>query len=93
MKRLGCLVDDLQQIVFVVFFRRLAAAWQLDSHARGDVFDGLRKREPLGQREEFEDVAARAAAETVEEAFVAIDMKRRRFLAMKRTEAFVTFSG
>ena len=57
------------------------------------MLDRLRKREALRQREELEDVAAGAAAEAIEEALVAIDVKRRRLLAMKRAEAFVALAG
>jgi hypothetical protein len=41
------------------------------------------------QLEELEHVAADAAAEAVEKAFIAIDLKRRRLLAVKRTQTFV----
>ena len=41
------------------------------------------------QLEELEHVAADAAAKTVEEAFVAIDLKGRRLLPVKRTKPFV----
>ena len=57
------------------------------------MFDCLGEGEALGQREELEDVAARAAAEAVEEALAAIDGERRRLLAMKRAEAFVALAG
>src|SRR5690349_10300540 len=93
MKCFGRFIDDFQQIVFVVFLRRLAAPRQLDPDARRNMLDRFRKREALGEREKLEDVAAGAAAEAVEESFVAIDMKRRRLLAMKRTESFVALPG
>ena len=93
MKRLGRLVDHFEQIVLVVLARRSISPGQLDADARRDMLHRLRKREALGQREELEDVAARAAAEAVEEPLAAIDVKRRRLLAMKRTEAFVALAG
>jgi hypothetical protein len=43
------------------------------------------------QLEELEDVAADAAAEAVKEPRFGIDVKRRRLLAVKRTEPFVGF--
>jgi hypothetical protein len=45
------------------------------------------------QLEELEHVAADAAAETVEEALVAVDVERRRLLAVKRTEPLVGGAG
>src|SRR4029077_13982666 len=51
------------------------------------------KREALREREELEDVASLAAAEAVEEALVAVHMKRGRLLAMKRAESFVALAG
>src|SRR5438132_5265801 len=53
----------------------------------------LGKREALRELEELEDVSTLAAAEAVEEALVAVHMKRRRLLAMKRTESFVALAG
>src|SRR5207249_1042495 len=75
MKSFGGFVDDFEQVVFVAFPGRLAATGKLDADARGHVLDRLRKRESLGEREELENVAARAAAEAVEKPFVAIDME------------------
>src|ERR1700674_4231075 len=57
------------------------------------MLDRLRKAEALGEREELEDVAARAASEAIEESLVAIDMERRGLLAMKRAESFVALAG
>ena len=51
------------------------------------MLDGFRKCEALRQCEELEDVAAGAAAEAVEQPLTAVDGKRRRLLAMKRTES------
>ena len=47
----------------------------------------------LVQLEELEDVAADAAAEAVEEPLVAVDVERRRLLAVERTEALVGGAG
>ena len=93
MKRLGRLVHDFEQIVFVVLARRALLLRQLDADARRDMLDGLGKRESLRQREKLEDVAAGAAAEAVEKSLAAIDSERRRLLAMKRAEAFVALAG
>ena len=41
------------------------------------------------QLQELEHIAAGAAAEAVKKSLVAIDVKGRRFLAVKRAEAFV----
>ena len=84
MKGFGGVVDDFEQIVFVTFLRRFASARQLDAHARRDMLDSFRKCEALGEGEEFENVTAGAAAETVEESLVTIDVERRRFLANSR---------
>src|ERR1043166_9559144 len=93
MKRLAGLVDHFEQIVLVVLLWRLAAARQIDPHAGCDVLHRFGKCEALGQREEFEDVAAGAAPEAVEQTLVAIDVKRRRLLATKRAETLVALAG
>src|SRR3982750_2318722 len=93
MKSLAGVVDHLEQIVFVVFLCRLAAAGKVDAHARCHVLHRFRKREAFGEREEFENIAARAAAEAVEKPFVTLDVERRRLLAMKRAEALVALAG
>jgi hypothetical protein len=41
------------------------------------------------QLEKLDHIAADAAAEAVEEAFIAVDVERRRLLTVKWTEAFV----
>jgi hypothetical protein len=50
---------------------------------------GFGKTDLFVQLEKLEDVAANATAEAVEEAFVAIDLKGRRFLPVKRAKPFV----
>src|SRR5579859_1863682 len=92
MKRLRSVVDDFEEIVLVALLRRLAAARQLDPHARRNMLHRFGKREALRQRQKFKNVAASAAAEAVKKAFVAIDMKRRRLLAMKWTETLVALA-
>jgi hypothetical protein len=57
------------------------------------MLDSLREREALRQREEFEDVSTRAAAEAVEESLASIDVERRRLLAMEGTEPLVALTG
>ena len=56
---------------------------------RGEVFDGIDEPELFLQLEEFENVAPHAAAETVEEPFVAVDVERRALLGVERAEALV----
>ena len=51
--------------------------------------DGVWKCQLLVHLEEFEHIAADAAAEAVEKPFLGIDVERGRFLRVKRTEAFV----
>src|SRR5439155_26879389 len=67
MKSLGRIVDHFEQIVFVAVARRSSFARQRDADARGDMLDRFRKCEAFREREELEDVAAGAAAETIEE--------------------------
>ncbi len=50
---------------------------------------GVLKPDLLVQLEELEDVAAGVATEAVEESLVRADLKRRRLLVVKRTQAFV----
>ena len=83
---------------FVGLEQRLAVALALgillavlgfgDRHAgaRGELPDGFGKRDLVVQLDELEDVAAGAAAEAVEEPLVAVDVERRRLLAVKRAE-------
>src|SRR5436190_12005111 len=92
MKRLAGFVDHFEEIVLIVFLRRLATARKLDADAGRDVLDGFWKREALGHRQEFENVAACAASETVEESLTAIDVKRRRLLAMERAQTLVALA-
>jgi len=54
---------------------------------------GVLKADLLVQLEELEHVAAGAAAEAVEEAFVRMDDEGRRLLAVKRTVALVRRAG
>ena len=56
------------------------------ARARGNLPDGLRKRNLVVQFDELEDVALGAAPEAMEEPLIAVDVERRRFLSMKRTE-------
>jgi len=93
MEGLRRVVDHFQQIVFVVFARRLSFARQRNSDARRDVLDRLRKGEAPGESAALEDVAARAAAEAVEETLATVDGERRRLLPMKRAEALVRPAG
>jgi len=55
----------------------------------GEQLHGIGKADFFVQLEKLEHVAADAASEAVEETFVAIDLKGRRLLAMKRAQPFV----
>ena len=57
------------------------------------LLDRVREADLLVQLEKLEDVAADAAAEAVEEPLVAVDVKRRRLLAVKRAEPLVGGAG
>ena len=75
---------------------RVAAADLLGKrHAelRGEMLDGVDEAELFLQLEKLEDVAADAAAEAVEKAFVAVDVKRRALFGVKRAEALVGGPG
>src|ERR1041385_1188920 len=89
----GGVVDDLEEVILIGFARRFLAPRQLDADAPGHVLDRLGEGEALGQREELEDVAARAAAEAVEESLGAVDGERRRLLAVERAESLVALAG
>src|SRR5262249_37616356 len=54
---------------------------------------GILEPDFLVKLEELEHVAADAAAEAVEKSFFRIDVKRRRLLAVERTESFIGASG
>ena len=55
--------------------------------------DGLHEADPFVQLDELDDVAAHAAAEAVEEPLLAVDVERRRLLAVERAQALVRAPG
>ena len=55
--------------------------------ACGHLPDGFGKRDLVVQLDELEDVALGATPEAVKEPLVAVDVKRRRLLAVKRAES------
>jgi hypothetical protein len=60
-----------------------------DAEASGERSHRFAEVDLVLQLDELEHVAADAAAEAVEEALVLVDGERRRFLAVKGTEALV----
>jgi hypothetical protein len=53
----------------------------------GEIPDGFGERHFLVQLDELDDVAAGAAAETLEETLVLVDVERRSLLLVERTES------
>src|SRR5687767_9935665 len=64
-----------------------------NAEACGQMAHRFLKADLLLQLDKLEHVTADAAAETVEEPAIAIDVERWRFLAVKRAEALVGRAG
>ncbi|MCU0313384.1 MAG: hypothetical protein MUC84_04905 [Solirubrobacteraceae bacterium] len=71
------LVDDLERHAVAV----------------GEVLHRLAERQPLGQLDELEEVAALAAAEAVEDLLLGVDAERRRALVVERAGAHPLVPG
>src|SRR5688500_14015915 len=72
---------------------RLFELWNRNAEAFGELSHGVGEADLFLQLHELEDVPTNAAAETVKKAAIAVDVERRRFLTVKRTETFVAVAG
>jgi hypothetical protein len=66
---------------------------QRQAEAAGELLDGVAEADLVVQLEELEDVSPDAAAEAVEVALLAVDVERRRLLAVERAQPLVGGAG
>ena len=86
--------ERLEEPVAPVVARAAAlAARDRHAEARREHLDGLREFQAVHLADEVDDVAARAAAEAVVEALVAVDGEGRRALVVERAEALPRAAG